>query len=983
MRDSYFEATDTLRSRRLPAFRTELNHRPSYEYVVADKLRLVRSLLGASTPAFVAMVAYCLVMFFADFGFPLSLATLAILTTTILLIYPTSSRSAIGDGLKYAFAAWLVLGFLGAAQSSVGRFTLNFLPAIGLCGWTANRIAAYAIRWMSVNPLLKPEACPIVERLSQDVNAKRHLSAGAGVAIAILIVHWLSSTLSAGLTTRGAILTILLYLMSIAILGLAYLRQENAISRGTEALSIWFGYREHAKAPGQLSLRIPVLSLRRPQVRVTTTPGTRRWLSIVTLFVLGVWTLSACALCPVLALTSDRWRFIEESDPDEAAAIQDSDEFSGMTENQEKTFYALSGNQREEYLQALRTLQADSSARLRREEQIRIQTVESNTPMDSWIAASFKGLRLDHSFNLWMLATAGICCVTLPPTLFVSAFCLIYGPLLNDAYSQLEDRTSGNHFSTGEWSRYVDRIQKSNDKTERESLWIGQHAEAGYPVLLHREILHEHAHILGDSGSGKSALGLAPLMSQLISASGRDRRHFAEMDRPGWMQKDLSSIVVIDLKGDPALFHGARIDARKAGLPFRWFTNQTGLATHIFNPFLQKHMRSVTPNQQAEIWLDSLGLSHGDGYGRSYFSRVNRRILSRILTTFGNRIDSFAKLHEYTQDEKLDLLGKKLRITKKEREDAAEVFAAIESLAAVTALNATSAQRTGKTDDDPALKHRIDMYDVCARPMVVYFYLPAAIEAASVKEIGQLALFSLLSAAVHREAKGLPNLQTYLFIDEFQQIVSENLEIVLRQARSKRIAAILANQTISDLITPTADLRPTVQGNTRFKQFFAATDLEQQKSLIEASGDTIDYLESWTLDGPGIKDGEIRQSQTVMPRLSRNDVISISDKPTQSIVQISRGKGFAQFGGFPFALESQFHVSEDEYDRRVTMPWPEHEPELGTVLPSVDPEIAQELEPVKTDSSKAPRKTSSPLAKAINALAADQTLPPERNEKDA
>jgi len=980
VRDSYFEATDTLRPGRLPAFRTELNHRPGYGFVVANKQRLIRSLLAASLPALVAMAAFRLVILVADFGFRTSLAALIVLAITGLLIYEMPSLRVILAGLKFAFAAWLVLIFLEATLSPGTRFTLVFLPAVGLCGWTANRNAAYAIQWMSGNPLLKPEARPVVDRLLQNVNAKHHLSTGLGIVIAILIVHWLSSTLSSELPVRSAILTVLLYVVSIACLCLACIRQTNAIRRGTDALSIWFGYREHSTAPGQLSVRIPVLSLRLAKVRLTSTASTRRRLPLLALFVLGIWTLTACAFCPVMALSSDRWKFIAENDPDEADNIQESDVFSEMTENQETTFHALSETEQEEYLQALRTLQTDSAARKLRGEHIRVVTAQLNSRMDAWVAASIQGFAPDHSFNFWMLATAGFCCVTLPPLLFVSAFCLVYGPLLQDAYSQLENQASGNHFSTDEWSRYVTRIQHSKDKTERESLWIGQHADAGYPVLLHREILHEHAHILGDSGSGKSALGLAPLMSQLISASGRDHRQFVEMERPKRMRKDLSSIVVIDLKGDPALFHGARIDAQKAGLPFRWFTNQTELATHVFNPFLQKHMTGVTPNQQAEILLDSLGLSHGDGYGRSYYSRVNRRILSRILTTFGSRIDSFAKLHEYTQDEKLDLLGKKLRISKKEREDAAEVFAAIESLAAVTALNVTPESRMG---DDPALKHRIDMHDVCARPMVVYFYLPAAIEAASVKEIGQLALFSLLSAAVHREAKGLPNLQTYLFIDEFQQIVSENLEIVLRQARSKRIAAILANQTISDLITPTADLRPTVQGNTRFKQFFAATDLEQQKSLIEASGDTIDYLESWTLDGTGIKDGEIRQSQTVVPRLSRNDVISISDKPTQSIVQISRGKGFAQFGGFPFALQSQFHVSEDEYDRRGTMTWPRHESELGTILPSVKPEPIQEPEPARTIPSAAPPESASSLAKAINALAADQALPPERNEKDA
>jgi hypothetical protein len=60
----------------------------------------------------------------------------------------------------------------------------------------------------------------------------------------------------------------------------------------------------------------------------------------------------------------------------------------------------------------------------------------------------------------------------------------------------------------------------------------------------------------------------------------------------------------------------------------------------------------------------------------------------------------------------------------------------------------------------------------------------------------------------------------------------------------------------------------------------------------------------------------------VTTRLTANDVLLASDHPQQSIVRISRGDGYAQYGGMPVIVESNYHISEQEYQRRKAMPWP-------------------------------------------------------------
>jgi hypothetical protein len=54
-----------------------------------------------------------------------------------------------------------------------------------------------------------------------------------------------------------------------------------------------------------------------------------------------------------------------------------------------------------------------------------------------------------------------------------------------------------------------------------------------------------------------------------------------------------------------------------------------------------------------------------------------------------------------------------------------------------------------------------------------------------------------------------------------------------------------------------------------------------------------------------------------------NDILLTSDHPFRSILRISRGSGYAQYGGFPVIIESEFHISQQEYNRRCMLPWPQ------------------------------------------------------------
>ena len=64
-------------------------------------------------------------------------------------------------------------------------------------------------------------------------------------------------------------------------------------------------------------------------------------------------------------------------------------------------------------------------------------------------------------------------------------------------------------------------------------------------------------------------------------------------------------------------------------------------------------------------------------------------------------------------------------------------------------------------------------------------------------------------------------------------------------------------------------------------------------------------------------------AESLKKRLTANDIIAISDHPLDSIIQISRGSGYSQFGGLPIPIRSTYALHWDQYQARENMDWPE------------------------------------------------------------
>jgi hypothetical protein len=486
---------------------------------------------------------------------------------------------------------------------------------------------------------------------------------------------------------------------------------------------------------------------------------------------------------------------------------------------------------------------------------------ESRTPL--WLWSS------EYSFFLNLLLPALLLVCTLVATGARPLWLHLEAIEWADASEELENT---DHF----WDAVIGRLQGSNNQRERDHLWLGTHAEYGYPVLLDKAILKEHVHIMGGSGSGKTSRALGPLLTQLI-------------------RKGDSAIMIIDLKGEMASFETARIEALRHGRTFKHVTNELGRSTYLFNPLQQMNSSSISISQFVETLMESLRLNHGDGYGSRFFSSQSRAWLLKTIKRWPN-IASFEELYSKASPEFFR--------NEAEMDRCREAISVIQQIADIVAMN----WKPLPGGSERPLKEAVFMPDVVEQGQVIYCSCSAIGETSTVKEFANLLVSAVLAAVKNYREKGGQQ-QTYLFIDEFQQMASDGFKLILRQARSFGLSLILSNQSEADLMTKqTNRLLDTVRANTQLKIYFSVSDPNTIKILEKASGLISYERENGMMD--------------YRPRLTVNDILRYSADRDLAICWITRDSGFTAYGGDWFGLRTAHHISEEEYVKRNGAQWP-------------------------------------------------------------
>ena len=315
------------------------------------------------------------------------------------------------------------------------------------------------------------------------------------------------------------------------------------------------------------------------------------------------------------------------------------------------------------------------------------------------------------NFYVGFLAVLHYLLLFATPGLFVVlATHFIAGPAISAHHLALEGAHAYEHHP--EWDRldgYSERLRNSRNVKEQNSIIIARALFNDYPILFHLKLAFEHFHILGGTGIGKTTLGLMTDMIQLI-------RH---NDGP---------VVVVDCKGDMALFHTARIEAERAARKFKWFTNQQGHSTYIFKLFDKSMYAQLSLQEIVGLLMSALNLHHGSDYGRAWFTIANRVLMKRAFQETLNRTSRsggasrpsrFDKIESFKDLNDIILF---LAADGKEYQAAQHLAFLIESLAEFEQLNLSP--RTHP--NHPSVENAINMSDAIDNNEVIYFYLAGA-----------------------------------------------------------------------------------------------------------------------------------------------------------------------------------------------------------------------------------------------------------------
>lgn len=165
----------------------------------------------------------------------------------------------------------------------------------------------------------------------------------------------------------------------------------------------------------------------------------------------------------------------------------------------------------------------------------------------------------------------------------------------------------------GDWDSIVDALIASPNLIERDHFFRGWIHGTHYPLLVSPDTWGGHIAVFGTTRSGKTSVGMLPLIIQAI-------------------RRKKSVITQIDMKGDEYARETLRLEAERAGLPFKDFALETGKASHLFNPFLQEDWRVLSINEKTQLFLSCLGLAHhDDDTGTVYFESCSNVIVQAAL----------------------------------------------------------------------------------------------------------------------------------------------------------------------------------------------------------------------------------------------------------------------------------------------------------------------------------------------------------------
>ena len=343
----------------------------------------------------------------------------------------------------------------------------------------------------------------------------------------------------------------------------------------------------------------------------------------------------------------------------------------------------------------------------------------------------------------------------------------------------------------------------------REKRWpIG--TRSGAVVRLTDKQRTMHVHCMGQTGSGKSASVLLPLVLQDALAG----KAIIVMDAKG-SQENLNAITNI------AAATGRLADLRVFSLPFPE-------RSHTYNPFWIEPRSSANPKGGDPLALSERVFSvFKQEMAEPFYRNTNEaffrnaiRVLHGLSDTSGNPAPMNASdVLAFIQDrEVIDRCCERTI----DRDAADDIDAQLRLLGPIGHQSFAGLQNLVQAyTTSPILgayAPDIVIADVLERKQIVYFQLPANFYGQLTQSIGKIVLQELQQAGARRQIdRSLDQTPVGVFIDEFYNFAYPTFIEALNKLRDSKLQFFLAHQSLSDLERVSKEYAAGIWDNTRTK----------------------------------------------------------------------------------------------------------------------------------------------------------------------
>jgi hypothetical protein len=473
---------------------------------------------------------------------------------------------------------------------------------------------------------------------------------------------------------------------------------------------------------------------------------------------------------------------------------------------------------------------------------------------------------------------------------------------------------------TESYAEIVAMLQSSANELEREHIFLGWLAgtERRRPYLLHRFLADHNIHVMGFTGSAKTAKVVSSVLCQVLM-----------MGR--------TSAYNVDFKGSSPERGNANhwiptMVALAMGMDVRWYSINKEEAGHIVKMLNSESFLDLPTQQQARGLAEAHNINHGDDGSLAYFSAVGTTALERALEIFRdeNRVPSYKRLAEFLSKKSA---AKRLGMLPRDFINASNVPHSMRSMAPYPHLNTTGDEQLPQSMFDAAISVDLPI----RRPTLINLKLAAAIDATTGRNLVR-ALINLTHQRL-KTWRGERVQHVYFVLDEAQIALGhKSMRAPIAQGRDDGLHFIFAHQNLSDLSADGPDMTDAVTNNCAVSIVLGARDDRARERLEKQAGKRIERRRGGSItetdgpDGRRLGTGDTWQEYEV-PRLGADELNELNYDPNLAVITASPASGFTMFRG-PQLVEIPFPMSKEDFDAINKWPWPE--PVDGQTIRAVD-----------------------------------------------